>query len=283
KPEKAKICWTGNNRVQNSVGLFLSEWTNPFPAKTIKSIDIIGALSGAQLGVVGIAGGVKKADTASSSLARWDFSELKDGKVADSVGGIILYLSKTSKDAADPVQVNLEGDAALKLDGQWFAGDLSKIANFNPDKPFTTKVSFSLAPLPDGSKDYGLFEAFSYMKCGFRIGVDPRTMNLWLEYYPRPDGKQTILRGKTALETGKAYELSIVFDASGAKLYLNGKIELVQGGTMPLPHKGLFYVGQCSGSGKLNGILRSAELWQGKQCLDKSPPCGIIKKEPDTR
>ena len=65
KPEKAKICWSGST-VEYPVGLFLTEWENPFPAKVIKSIDIVGALTGAQLGVIGIAGGRKMADGAGS-------------------------------------------------------------------------------------------------------------------------------------------------------------------------------------------------------------------------
>jgi len=258
KPENARICWTGNNRVSNSVGLFLAEWTNPFPAKAIQSIDIVGALTGAQLGVVGIAGGVKKEDS-TSPLARWDFSEFKDGKVADSVSGVILSLNKP-KDAPDPVAAELDGEAALKLDGQWFAGDLGKVA-FDPDKPFTTKLSFSLAALPEGApKNYGLFESSA-----FRIGVDARTMLFWLEYLPRTDAKKIILKGKTGLEVGKGYELAIVFDASGAKLYLNGKLEAMKGGAMPLPYKGTFSVGQNSGAGTLFGILRSVELGQNQQ------------------
>jgi len=60
KPEKAVICWTGNNRVAANKGLYLAKWENPTPAKTITSIDVIGNLTDAQLAVVGIAGGVKK-------------------------------------------------------------------------------------------------------------------------------------------------------------------------------------------------------------------------------
>lgn len=264
KPERAKICWTGNNRVSNSVGLFLAAWSNPFPGKTITAIDIVGALTGAQLAVVGISGGIKKADAA-TPLARWDFAELKDGKVADSVGGATLYLSKKTKDTADPVLDSLAGEPALKLDGQWFSGDLSKLAGFNPDQPFTTTLSFALAALPEGERGYGLFEAFAHMQRGFRLGVDAQTRALWLEYYPRPEGKQTFLRGKAGLELGKAYDVSVVFDSSGAKLYLNGKLEAVQGGALPLPHKGLFSVGQGSGAGRMHGLLKSVELWQRKE------------------
>ena len=262
KPEKARICWTGNNRVASSVGLFLAEWSNPFPARSIQSIDIVGALTGAQLGVVGIAGGVKKA-AAIAPLSRWDFSEFKDGKVADSVGGIILSLEKP-KDAPDPVAVELNGEAALKIDGQCFEGDLGKVA-FDPDKPFTTKMFFSLVALPEGApKNYGLFESSP-----FRIGVDAKSMTFWLEY-PRVVGKGTILRGKTSLELGKAYEVEIVFDASGAKLYLNGKLEAMRSGAMTPPFKGGFSVGKNSGSGNLSGVLRSVELLQNKTGSSKN-------------
>jgi len=179
--------------------------------------------------------------------------------VADSVGSVILPLNKP-KDAPDPVAAELDGEAALKLDGQWFSGDLGKVA-FDPDKPFTTKLSFSLAALPEGAqKNYGLFESSA-----FRIGVDARTMTFWLEYLPRADAKKTTLKGKTGLELGKAYEVAIVFDASGAKLYLNGKLEAMKGGAMPLPYKGTFLVGKNSGSGTLYGILRSVELLQNQQ------------------
>ena len=90
-------------------------------------------------------------------------------------------------------------------------------------------------------------------------------MTFWLEYLPRADDKKTILKGKTGLELGKAYEVAIVFDASGAKLYLNGKLEVMRGGAMPLPYKGAFFVGKNSGAGTLYGILRSVELLQNQQ------------------
>ena len=68
KPEKAKICWTGSTRYEvYQIGLYLTEWKNPFPGKSIKSIDIIGALTGAQLGVIGIAGGRTIADGSTSA------------------------------------------------------------------------------------------------------------------------------------------------------------------------------------------------------------------------
>ncbi|HEY3330614.1 MAG TPA: glycoside hydrolase family 2 TIM barrel-domain containing protein [Capsulimonadaceae bacterium] len=260
KPERAKICWTGNNRVQDNVGLFLTEWTNPSPAKVIKSMDIVGALTGAQLGVVGISGGVAKAG-AGIRLARWEFSDPTAVQVADSVGGVVLHLQKR-KDAGDPVADTLNGEPAIKVNGQYFSGDLSKIAGFDPSKPFTTKVAFALAPFAATGRDNGLFESFNYLKGGFRIGVDNREHHFWMEYYPQPDGKQTILRGKTALEPGKSYVCSIVFDGSGAKLFLNGRVEGVNGGGMTLPFKGPFSVGQCSGSGVLNGTLQSVEITQ---------------------
>ena len=37
-----------------------------------------------------------------------------------------------------------------------------------------------------------------------------------------------------------------------------------RGVSTPLPHKGGFYVGQCSGAGKLHGVLRSVELRQNQ-------------------
>jgi len=265
KPEKAKICWTGNNRVQGSAGLFLTEWKNPFPEKEIKSIDIVGALGEAQLGVVGITGGRSLAgNSGSATLGKWDFGDLQDGKVTDSAGNapLSLALEKNAGEPHEPTKVELDGQTGLKLDGsQYFTGDLAKIAGFDSDKPFLVKIGFSLASWDKNEKKgYGIFEAFQYLTCGYRLMVDARTLRLALEYYPKPDGKQTMLIGKTNLEMNKIYHVTITFDTAGARLYLNNNLESMKGGGMPKPFKQAFTVGRCSGAGTLNGALQSLEL-----------------------
>ena len=261
KPEKARVCWTGNNRA-HSAGLYLTEWKNPFPGKVIKAIDIIGALQGAQLGVIGITGGRIIADGAGSApLAKWDFGDFQDGKIPDSLGHTALSLQKEPAVSADPVKTELNSQTALKLDGcQYFMGTLTNIADFNPAQPFSVKVVFSLDALPkDDRGSFGIYQAMLYGTSGFSLAVDQHAkLAVW--GFNTPHDKAVQLKGKTQLALGQPYTVCLSFSGQQMKMTLNGKLEALATGTAPAPYKGGILVGHTSGGGLLKGSLQSVEL-----------------------
>ncbi|MFG0248876.1 MAG: glycoside hydrolase family 2 protein [Phycisphaeraceae bacterium JB051] len=58
----AQVGWSGRNNMHSPIGIFVTPWENPYPNKTIQSIDAIGNLGKAQVVLLAITGGVERRD-----------------------------------------------------------------------------------------------------------------------------------------------------------------------------------------------------------------------------
>jgi beta-galactosidase len=258
KIQDAKICWTGNNRVAGKVGLYLTPWTNPHPDKTIKSIDMIGALTTAQVGLVGIAG----AEIESVDSISWNMSDYNDGVVKDQTETYELKLRKNNKDGADPIKAVIDDETVLKMDGNiYLNGNLSKIESFDSTAPFSVEVGLSIDELPEAhNRHFGIYQAMNYMKSGFRVTISTKG-TVSVTVFPEA-GKALNFKGKTELVPGRYYDIKVSFDGKQVKLLVNGKIDLVSKCPMPAPFNGEVSVGRSSGEGTLKGDIQHIKITQ---------------------
>lgn len=258
KVPNAQICWTGNDRMLDKIGLYLTPWKNPHPEKTIKSIDMIGALTTAQVGLIGIAG----ATVDSTKTIVWDMSDYDNGVVKEKSETYSFKLHKNSDKSADPVKVKVDDKTALKLNGDMYLTcNLAKIKQYDPQQPFSVEVGFSMDELPAANnRHFGIYQAMSYMKSGFRVTISTKGI-AGISVFTGPE-KALSFKGKTELDVGRYYVMKVCFDGSHVKMFVNGKLDLISKCPMPAPFKGGAYVGHSSGEGTLKGDIQHIKITQ---------------------
>ncbi|MDD2600919.1 MAG: glycoside hydrolase family 2 TIM barrel-domain containing protein [Kiritimatiellae bacterium] len=256
--DKAKICWTGNNRVLSHVGLYLTPWTNPYPEKTIASIDILGALTTAQVGVIGIAG----ATTDLTRMLLWELSNYDKGIVKEQSDTYSFALHKINDERADPIKATVDGQTALKLNGNmYFTSNLALIDHFNSEHPFSVEVGLSIDELPEArNRHFGVYQAMNYMKSGFRTTISTKG-SVGITVFTG-QGKALNFGGKTELVPGRYYDIKVSFDGTQVKLLVNGELDLVRKSPLPAPFSGNVFVGHASGEGTLKGDIHHIKITQ---------------------
>lgn len=206
---KASVAYTCKTLGGHIVGVWTMPWENPFPEKTIKSITVKGNLSGIQLMLLAITGG-KLADRPAGvvkSLADWDMSAYKDGKVASAAGALAA-----GKLPPEPVAGGLRF-----ADGTSLEGDL-KLPELK-GKPFMLSADFT----PSGKLDSiwgGVFQGLGFRLLVLRSGSDRLKLSVELSI-----GQGPWLESPTALEPGRRYHVDLKFDGSKIILLLDGKVD----------------------------------------------------------
>ena len=233
----ATVAWTGRNLVHSPVGIFCAEWNNPFPEKTISSIDVIGNLTATQFVVVAISGGIiKNKGQGATTVSDWHLSEFADGEVRNHTpGGGPLKAGTPSP--------TLEGTNGLKFEnGQALTGETKAIpglAGFGT-QPFAVRMTFCPLAKPT-SPCGGLFEVCGYGTNGFRLTLGG-SMKLAIEVWPGPG-----FSSKTVFEIGRTYTVEMRFDGTYATLLVDGQTDTMKEMAMPAPYDGPIRIGVAAG------------------------------------
>ncbi len=214
---KASVAYTCKTLGGHIVGVWEMPWENPFPSKTITSINVKSDMSPIQLMLLAITGGrlVAHPSEVDKPLADWDMKAYKDNKIAS--GSAVLAAGKKA-----PEQV---ADGLRFADGSSLEGEL-KLPELK-GKPFMFSADFT----PEGKFNSiwsGIFQGL-----GFRIFVsrwgDTKAVKLNVELYV--GGKSEFLESRTALEPGRRYHFDLKFDGRRVVLLRDGKMD----NAMPCP------------------------------------------------
>jgi hypothetical protein len=243
--------------MHSPVGLHVTEWTNPQPRKAIKSIDLIGNLSPAQLVLVGITGGVETDGIASPGRAsvgrvvsEWNLGSTQGQSVTNAVNGAgALTLSQNA-----PVAAEVAGVRGLRFKGgQSLTGETKQIPNFDLSNPWALEATIAVDAKPDGFVG-GIYQAMNYSKSGMRLVLDQQ-MRLGVEIWTG-EGQNKGIRGQSVLTPGRVYNTLVRFDGSRAYLYVNGKLDGSVDTPLPAPYSGPIQIGVASGKDyNFNGFI----------------------------
>jgi hypothetical protein len=254
----ARIAWTGNNLVASPIGIYSTEWKNPYPDREISTIDLVGNLSITQVVVLAITGGAAPAGTKKTTLyGDWKFNNFVGGKVPNSVsgGGDLV--------ASAPAPVPVANHGLRFVHGAQLSGDLKKIpglGGMGEGKPFAVKITFTPEAKPSGYFG-GLFQAMDYGRAGFRLELDQQ-MKAVVEIFLNgsPDGRRG-LESRAPLEFGRTYTVEVRFDGTYATLLIDGKVDQMQEMTLPGVYNGEFDIGVAGGTHYFfNGTIEDLSL-----------------------
>ncbi len=237
----SRVAWTGKNLMASPIGVWVTPWENPNPEKRIESVDLVGNLSGTQIVLLGITGGVAQGGAAERVAARWSLAEAAGGAVPNGVaGGPALQFGKEA-----PAAFSGDGHAGLRFGGgRSLIGSGKGVPAFGVQAPFSLEMSVAVEKPPVGYMG-GLFQCMEYGKSGFRL-VCYQDLKLGVEIFPG-GGKRAFIRGQTALQPGRFYRVRLQFDAGRAQLYLDGKVDGSADTPPPAACAGEIQVGTASG------------------------------------
>jgi len=250
----ARAGWTGRNGVHAPVGMYVTEWTNPHPDKTISTIDIEGNITGAQLVVVGITAGEETAGNAQAAkpVAEWNFSAMKDGKIPSTIAGGDSLTLGGEKNA--PLPKPAEGGGLRFAHGSSVFGPIKSYPGGGDGGPWSVVVDLTVEEKPDGYCS-GIFSA-----PGWRLTLGQGNMKVTAEI-AGSDGKQYYLSSKTPLTFGRDYKVRVVFDGKRALMYLNNRLDSMLESPFPKATAGDFTMGVAGGqSYYFNGVIRSVAI-----------------------
>ena len=238
-----KVAWSGKNGMHSPVGIYVSEWSNPKPAKIIQSIDLIGNKSEAQIVLLGISGGVEANAAASyKPVADWDLGKAVGGKIVSRVGSGTLAFG-SGANAPTPVQAG--GVSALRFrHGQSLTAEGKLAPGLGAGGPMSLQVVLTPEDKPDGYMG-GLYEHMDYLKSGFRLALTQQ-MQVNVEIFPG-DGRGRYLVSRTPLAVGQTYRVELKFDGQRAYLFLNDRLDTSLETPPPAPCDARILIGQASG------------------------------------
>lgn len=263
---QAKVAWSGRNAVHSPVGMYLTEWTNPQPKKTISTIDLIANLSPTQIVVVAITGGTVQEGTASSgdaaiggaakmrTIAHWDMGDFRGTGVPNRISGAgaLKVDPKTM-----PAMAEADGSKVLRFkNGQQISGDARQVPGLGVGGPFSLTMTITAEDKPSGYCG-GLFEMMSYLKAGFRLVLSQGTMKPVMEiYYDNAPAKY--LTSQTPLSLNRTYEITVAFDGRYARMYLDGRMDAMLECPPPTAWAREFRMGMAGGKDYFfNGTIHS--------------------------
>ncbi|HEY3333046.1 MAG TPA: glycoside hydrolase family 2 TIM barrel-domain containing protein [Capsulimonadaceae bacterium] len=246
-----KVGWAGKNEMHAPIGIYVTEWVNPHPAKTIATVDLVGDLTEAQIVLLGITGGIEGAAPAPVKVSSgWDFSKAANNAVPNLVAGQPALVPQWNQKSLPPA-----ADGGLRFShGTTATSDLKGLPGLSQGQPWTLEASFSIDEKPDGYCG-GIVQAMAYGKAGMRLtlGQDLRlTAEIWVA-----DGKAANLSSKAPLTLARNYDIRVVFDTTRTFLYINGKLDNAIETPPPAAYAGGVNIGTASGKDyNFNGVIR---------------------------
>ena len=256
----ARVGWTGSAEGHSPIGLFVTEWTNPHPEKTISTLDVIGNLQATNIILVGVTAGVEQhAPEGQRVVADWNLAAAVNGQVPNSVagGGPLAFDEK-----APPTLGELAGEKGLRFkEGQRLNGNPRQTPDLGVGGPSALEMRFAPESKPAGYLS-GLYQCMVYDQRGFRLVIGP-AMKLSVEIYTGPGHENArYVTGKTPLEIGRFYTATVKFDGKFAYLYLDGKLDGSVETVPPAPCQEPLMVGDASGKDYyFSGVISSVKLF----------------------
>lgn len=257
RQKAAQVAWAGRNRPGLNVGIYLTSWTNPFPEKIIKSIDVVSGFSDAAIAVLGITLGRLSAgdDNELKTVTNWDFRKNDSGFPACFRPPGRLW----PKDDSSPKHEIIFKENGVHLSGkQYLSGNFKNIPLY-PADAIELETEFSITKPLGKNYSYGLFQAMNYKKSGFRVHIT-KQMRISLEMFPSKK-EWVFLKSSSQLQLGRDYKLQIKMDGKTASIFINGKLDAMKSSSLPAPcKKGNLLIGHCSGAGYFEGVIKSLSL-----------------------
>ena len=241
------------------MGIYCTEWTNPFPNKVIATVDVIGNLAPTQFVLLAISGGViTSKNPRAEAVSEWQLGEYAGGLVRNRIpGGDVLKMSGSA-----PGIVTDAGSHAMNFEhGRALVGQTESIPQLGSfgKQPFAIRMTFSPTAKPSGFCG-GLFEAAAYGKSGFRMTLG-NDMRLGVEVFS--DSGIKGLNSRTVLETGRSYTAELRFDGTYATLLIDGQTESIKEMPMRAPFTGSFRIGVAAGKDYFfNGTISTISIWK---------------------
>ena len=251
----SKVGWTGKNEVHSPIGIYVTEWTNPHPAKKIASIDLIGNLSPTQIVLLGITGGVEAEGAAGRVISSWNFGEVRDRLIPNRVQGA----GALSFAANAPVPAQAGELKGLRFKGgESVSGETKQTPELGANKPWMLEATIVPEGKPDGYIG-GIYQAMSYMKSGMRLALN-QEMRLTVDIVIG-EGKTNYIKGQTTLAPDRAYTVAVKFDGSRAYLLVNGRLDGSVDTPPPAPYSGPILIGTASGQNyHFNGVIGEVKV-----------------------
>lgn len=222
-------------------------------------------------GLLQAVNGVEK-DT--DTIGLWNFNEGKGTVLYDESDNKINF--KLYPQAADkkktsaPKWVSTPAGNGLLFraeDGRQYHAKAEKLKD-----QLTFEIWFK--PVKNG-KRMGLFQAMTYKKKGYRIGL---SKNLKIHFSLDGKGHETSVNSKSALKSGAWSHIACTYDGKIAKIYINGKLD----NEKDLPEYDLSSVkysiiGYTGGTPYFNGIVDSIKI-SNKPLINFSKSLATFKK-----
>ncbi len=249
----AKVAWSGRNAAHAPIGIYVTPWENPYPDKTITTIDALGNLGSAQIVLLAITGGVDSGSPNTMKLiSQWNMDQIANSQIKNSVpdSGVLRADIKTQ-----PQLIQMNGENHLRFrNGQRLTGDTRKIPGLADGGPMRLDVTLVVEEKSPGYLG-GIYEGMNYGKKGFRLSVGSN-LKLSVEIFFE-DSPPKFLKSKAPLELGGTYSISIDFDGQYAKIMINDKLDSLIECSPPSAYGGLFQIGNASGSKyHFHGIIK---------------------------
>ncbi len=252
----SEVAWTGRNLAHSPVGIWTSVWENPYPEKTIDSVDLVGDKTQTQIVLLGITLGIQEGgERAEKLVANWRFADFAGAEVPDRTGKTGVLHPGTPA----PTVFRSPGHA-----GMHFTAGQSVFANEDAGKaiasgtPLTLEMTMMPERAPVGYMA-GLFEWAQFGTSGFRL-VYYQNMKLGVEIYSGA-GKAAYLSGQTALTPGRYYRIQLRFDGQRAQLFLDGKLEASVDTPLPAACPVGFRLGAAAGKDyNLEGVIEEVSI-----------------------
>lgn len=238
----ASVAWTGHNHISKHIGLWSFPWKNPWPEKTMVSLDVCGGLSQAQYVLVALTGSVKR-DESEAVIAEWNFEKEEYASSLQSVGRRPERLESGFKTGRDSF-------FRVPLDTTPFPAAMSSA-------PYSVSVEFTPTAAPDAPLS-GLIQVGTYLKNGFRILL---AQDLRVHVAVYSDAGVYTLNSATPVDMNRRNLVEISFDGLKAVLSVNGKIAKIQKGTYPGPCSNPAIVGAADGLNyHFNGVIHDIQI-----------------------
>jgi beta-galactosidase len=239
---KASVAYTCKTLGGHIVGVWTMPWKNPFPQKTIRSVTVKADLSEIQLMLLAITGGTvaERPAGVGATLADWDLSRFKDGKVACDVAVL-----SAGRMAPMPTDGGLRFADGASLEGDAHLPDLK-------GRPFLFSADFTPGTQEPG-RWAGIFQGL-----GFRMFLaqseEPNVLKMKVELYV--GGKSLFLDSRATLRAGQRYRFDLTFDGRRAALLREGKVDHAVSCPLPGVAGGPLRVGVLSGiEGGYRGVI----------------------------
>jgi beta-galactosidase len=260
------VAWTGHNLMHSPIGIWVTEWRNPHPGKTIAAIDLQGNRTATQIVLLGITGGQAAGSDAGQVSTRWVMADWSGGAVSNRVAGG----PSLAAGSAAPTPVAEPARQGLRFrDGQSLAVTGGAIPALGAGKPFALEVVLATEAPPSGAIG-GLVQAMEYMKSGFRLVQYP-DLTVGAEIYPAP-GRPVYIRSRLPLETNRLYTVRLQFEAAQACLYVDGKLAAGTDTAPPAPFTGAISIGRASGKDyHFNGVITELSIKAPAAASDRRP------------